>query len=245
MLSSSLMSNKIRITQKQQETIDFIKDFIVRKGESPTITQLSEGLKLKSLRSVTQRLEALEARGFIKRDRFKHRGISLLNPLDSSMAPRGTERIPVIASAGCDAMQVYAEERYDEFLMVDKEFLDPHKEIVAIKAVGNSMVDFGLRNGDYALVEVTDDIQNGDRIVAIVGDMAVIKKFKRIKGAIVLEPESKVGGYSPIILREDFGKIFGKVERIIQMTKRDNNVEYVYEQENENKGRNSNYNYYA
>ena len=227
----------MRITQKQQETLDFIKNFIARKGEPPTITQLSEGLKLRSLRSVTQRLEALEARGFIKRDRFKHRGITLLNPLSSAMALNGTERVPVIASAGCDAMQVYAQEQYDEFLMVDKELLDPRKEIVAIKAVGNSMVDSGLRNGDYALVEVTDNIQNGDRVVAIVGEMAVIKKFKRIKGAIVLEPESKVGGYSPIILRENFGKIFGKVERVIPMTQRSKEIEYIYESEDENKGR--------
>ncbi len=235
----------MRITQKQQETLDFIRGFIARNGESPTITQLSEGLKLKSLRSVTQRLEALETRGFIKRDRFKHRGISLLNPLDSTMTPKGTERIPVIASAGCDTMQVYAQEQYDEFLMVDKELLDPRKEIVAIKAVGNSMVDSGLRNGDYALVEVTDDIQNGDRVVAIVGDMAVIKKFKRVKGAIVLEPESKIGGYSPIILRENFGKIFGKVERVIPMTHRSKEVEYIYESGDENKGRNQNSNYHA
>ena len=222
------MPIKIRITQKQEETLDFIKNFITRNGESPTITQLSGGLGLKSLRSVTQRLEALEAKGLIKRDRFRHRGISLLNPLDPTMAPKGTERIPVIASAGCDTMQVYAQEQYDEFLMVDKQLLDPRKEIVAIKAVGNSMVDYGLHNGDYALVEVTENIQNGDRVVAIVGDMAVIKKFKKVTGAIILESESKGNDYPPIILKEGFSKIFGKVLNIIPAGKKSNGeLEYV------------------
>ena len=136
-------------------------------------------------------------------------------------------RIPLIASAGCDAMQVYAEHQYDEFIMVENKLLDPRKEVVAIKAIGNSMIDAGITNGDYVLVEVTGDVQNGDRVVAILGgDMAVIKRFKRVSGATILEPESRTGGYSPIILSEDSGKIFGKVRSVIPMSNRDD-IEYV------------------
>ncbi|MEK7187468.1 MAG: transcriptional repressor LexA [Patescibacteria group bacterium] len=218
----------IRLTPKQQETLEFLKAYIAKNGDSPTMTQLSEGLRLKSLRSVTQRLECLESKGLIKRERFKHRGISILDPFDPTMSPSGTQRIPVIASAGADAMQVYAQEQYDEFLMVDKQLLDLRREIVAIRAIGNSMVDFGLRNNDYALIEVTDNIENGDRVCAIIGEMAVIKKFKRVPGAIILESESQEGGYSPIILREDFGKIFGKVVRIIPTDNKKSDDEFEY-----------------
>ena len=201
------------LTQKQQETLDLIKKFIARNGFAPLITELRENLKLKSLRSVAQRLESLEAKGFIRRERFKHRGITLLEDINP-LSPGGTIRIPVIASAGCDQMEIYAEEKSDEYISVDQKIIGHHKDIVAIKAVGNSMVDAGISNGDYVLVEVRGDASENDRVVAIIGDMAVIKRFHRKANAIILQPESKNGGYSPIIMHEDF-QVFGKVISVI------------------------------
>ena len=208
------MKNKIMfLTQKQQKTLDIIKKFIARNGFAPLITELRENLKLKSLRSVAQRLESLEAKGFIRRERFKHRGITLLEDINP-LSPGGTIRIPVIASAGCDQMEIYAEEKSDEYISVDQKIIGHHKDIVAIKAVGNSMVDAGISNGDYVLVEVRGDASENDRVVAIIGDMAVIKRFHRKANAIILQPESKNGGYSPIIMHEDF-QVFGKVISVI------------------------------
>ena len=201
------------LTQKQQKTLDIIKKFIARNGFAPLITELRENLKLKSLRSVAQRLESLEAKGFIRRERFKHRGITLLEDINP-LSPGGTIRIPVIASAGCDQMEIYAEEKSDEYISVDQKIIGHHKDIVAIKAAGNSMVDAGISNGDYVLVEVRGDASENDRVVAIIGDMAVIKRFHRKANAIILQPESKNGGYSPIIMHEDF-QVFGKVISVI------------------------------
>ena len=91
------------------------------------------------------------------------------------------------------------------------------------------MVDAGIQNGDYVLVEVTNEVGQNDRVVAIIGDMAVIKRFHRTPNAIVLEPESVAGGYAPIVMREDF-RIFGKVISVIQKPYSDiDDVEFVYE----------------
>lgn len=215
------------LTQKQQETLDLIKKFIARNGFAPLITELRENLKLKSLRSVAQRLESLEAKGFIRRERFKHRGITLLEDINP-LSPGGTIRIPVIASAGCDQMEIYAEEKSDEYISVDKKMIGHHKDIVAIKAVGNSMIDAGISNGDYVLVEVREDASENDRVVAIIGDMAVIKRFHRRANAVILQPESKNGGYSPIIMSED-SKIFGKVLSVIQISKPQDDYQLLYE----------------
>ena len=223
---------KTILTPKQQETLEFIKSSISRNGKSPTIGELRDGLRLKSLRSVTQRLEALENKGFIKRDRFQHRSIRVLEDINP-YAPLGTVRLPVIASAGCDAAEVYAEGRYDEYIAVDKSMVDSRKDIVAIKAVGNSMVDAGIRNGDYVLVEVTDGVDSGDRVVAILGDMAVIKRLKKVPGAILLNPESKNGGYAPIVMREDF-KIFGKVLSVIPASYHgEDDIQIIYDKPNQ------------
>lgn len=76
------------------------------------------------------------------------------------------------------------------------------------------MIDAGVHNGDYVLVEVTENVGNGDRVVAVMGDMAVIKRLKKTRGAAILEPEAEGKGYSPIVLSED-SRIFGKVVSII------------------------------
>lgn len=203
--------DKIFLAPKQLETLNFIKDFIRKYRMSPTITEIQKHFKLDSIRSATQRIEALEKKGFLKRDKFRHRNITLTDPILSS--PPGMVQIPVIASAGCDAMEVYANETYDEFLTIDNKLADSRKDIVAIKAVGGSMVDAGIQNGDHVLVEVTQDVGPNDRVVAIVGDMAVIKKFKRANGMIILTPEAK--GYNPIVIKEENSRIFGKVLSVI------------------------------
>ena len=222
------MENQILfLTPKQKETFEFIKQFIARNGFAPLISELSENFKLKSLRSVTQRLESLEAKGLIKRDRFKHRGIAIIEDTNL-LSPEGTIRVPVIASAGCDQMEIYAQEKSDEYVSVDKKIISSQKNIVAIKAVGNSMVDAGISNGDYVLVEVRNDASENDRVVAIIGDMAVIKRFHRRANAVILQPESKNGGYSPIIMSED-SKIFGKVLSVIQISKPQDDYQLLYE----------------
>jgi len=220
---------KISLTTKQQETYRFIKDFISSNGKSPLVTEIRDNFGLKSLRSVSQRLEALERKGLIKRDRFKHRGI-ILTDASVSLA-RELIQVPVIASAGCDAMQVYAQENFNEFVSLDRKLVDPSKDIVAIKAVGNSMIDAGINNGDYVLVEVTDNVEVDDRVVAIIGDVAVIKRLKKKGDGAILQPESQGNGYSPIVLPEN-SKIFGKVLSIIPFSSPDgvsDDTHFVYE----------------
>ena len=148
------MARNKTITAIQEETFSFLKRYIVKNGEGPTISEMRKEFKLKSLRSVTQRLEALERKGLIKRDRFQHRSIQILEAAELVLSD--LIRIPVIASAGCDAMEVYAEDEFGEYILVDRKLLMATKNIAAIKAVGDSMQDAGIRNGDYVIVEVTD-----------------------------------------------------------------------------------------
>jgi SOS-response transcriptional repressor LexA len=123
-------------------------------------------------------------------------------------------RVPVVANVGCDDLSVFASEQHDEFVEVDKKLVDNSGEIVAVRAVGDSMADAGIRRGEYILVQFTDTVKNGDRVAAIVGDMVVVKRFEKNDGVIVLWPESKDPKYKPIILTEDF-KITGKVLCVI------------------------------
>ena len=122
--------------------------------------------------------------------------------------------MPVVANVGCDDLSVFAAEQRDEFLQVDEKIVESSGEIVAVRAMGESMADAGIKNGDYILVQFTDNVQNGDRVAAIVGDMVTVKRIERKDGVTILYPESKDPKYKPIVLRGDF-KIAGKVLCVI------------------------------
>ncbi len=221
------MSYLATLTPVQEETLSLIKRYISTHGKSPTITELQKELKLRSIRSVTQRIEALEKKGFIARDRFQHRGIKVLENI-SLYIPPDFIAVPVIASAGCDAMDVYAQDEFGEFIAVDRKLVGRATSVAAIKAVGDSMEDAGIKDGDYVVVEVTDRVDDGDRIVAIIGNMAVIKRYGHSKGMVVLSPENKEAGYAPIIVKQEDSKIFGKVLSIIPNTEWVDEVKIEY-----------------
>ena len=202
------------LTPAQEATLSFLKSYISKNGEGPKIVELQKEFKLRSLRSVTQRLEGLEKKGLIKRDRFQHRSIQIIDK-EQALSPLGFLRVPVIASAGCDAMEVYAQDEFGEYILVEKKLVGVHTNIAAVKAVGDSMQDAGINNGDYVIVEVTSDVETGDRVVTIIGNMAVIKQYKEVEGVVYLHPENKDGGYHPIVVRQEDSKIFGKVLSII------------------------------
>jgi repressor LexA len=217
----------ISLTPAQEKTFSFLKSFIAKRGEGPTIVELRKEFKLRSLRSVTQRLEGLEKKGLIKRDRFQHRSIGIVgDAMGGAIAEM--VKIPVISSAGCDAVQVYAEDEFGEYILVDKKMVNVHTNLAAIKAVGDSMQDAGIRNGDYVIVEVTDTVENGDRVVAVLGNMAVIKQYSKTDGVVYLNPQNKEAGYHTIVVKEEDSKIFGKVVSVIPGTEWVDDVRIEY-----------------
>lgn len=202
------------LTGKQKRVLENIQLYIKAKGEPPTLDELRQNLGFKSLRTVTQYLESLERKGFIIRRKHARRNIEL-RAIDAHGNSAMLASVPVVANVGCDDLSVYAQEQRDEFLQVDQQIVDDAGgEIVAVRAVGESMQDAGIKSGDYILVQFTDKVKSGDRVAAIVGDMVTVKRLERKNGVTILYPESKDPKYKPIILREDF-KIAGKVLCII------------------------------
>lgn len=201
------------LTHKQQRVLQNIQLYVEAKGMPPTLEELRRNLNLKSLRTVTQYLETLERKGYIIRRKHAHRNIEL-RAVDAEGHSTTLVSVPVVANVGCDDLSVFAQEQTDEFLQVDKHIVEEAGEIVAVRAVGDSMLDAGVHSGDYILVQFTDNVKSGDRVAAIVGDMVTVKRLERRQGVTILYPESKDPKYKPIVLRDDF-KIAGKVLCVI------------------------------
>jgi repressor LexA len=201
------------LTFKQQRVLNAVREHIYKQDQSPTLEQLRSALGFSSLRTVTQYLDILERKGYLVRRKNAARNIELRN-VDGAW---GTVSIPIIANVGCDDLSVFAQnsQSADEFLEVDKRIVDEEDgDIVAVRAIGDSMNDAGINTGDYVLIRFTNDVQNGDRVAAIVNDMVTVKRLEKRDGMVILWPESKNPAYKPIILKEDF-KIAGKVLCVI------------------------------
>ncbi|EKE19529.1 MAG: hypothetical protein ACD_8C00143G0001 [uncultured bacterium] len=206
--------NSKTLTKKQKRVFDFICSCLERDGFSPTIGELAKFLGVSSLRTVTQYLESLEKKGLIVRGHHQSRGIRLAKYNDIMLE---TVTLPVLSSAGCDNMNVFAEQSYDEFITLDREFLNGNnpEKVVVFRAMGDSMKDGGIETGDLVLTQVTTDINQKDKVVAIVDGMALIKQINFTSNAVILSPMSHDSQYRPIIMKRNF-QVFGKVIEVIK-----------------------------
>lgn len=196
------------LTPQQKTIFAFIKNFISNKGYSPTLEEIRSFIGVRAINTIVDHLKAIEQKGYISRRKHAKRNIEIRG---SNQAEFRTFSVPVKASVGCDDLSVVADEKHDEFLEVDQKIIgNNNQNVIAVRAIGNSMNDAGIENGDYVLVRLTGIAQEGDRVVAVVGDMVTVKRLGRKDNLIVLWPESKDSKYKPIILNEDF-KIAGKV----------------------------------
>lgn len=209
-----LDKNSKTLTSKQKRVFDFIRDFLTERSISPTISELAKFLGVSSLRTVTQYLESLEKKGLIIRTHHQSRGIRLVSPSESTFQ---TVTLPVVSAAGCDNMNVFAEQSFDEFITLDRDFLAGTKpeNVVVFRAMGESMIDAGIETGDLVLTEITTDIRQKDKVVAVVEGMALIKQINFSPNAVILLPMSSDPQYRPIIMKKDF-QVFGKVIEVIK-----------------------------
>ncbi len=205
----------IKLTEKQKKFYESLQKLIEKKGESPTVAELVRLMKFSSPRAVTQYLDSLEIKGLIERRRYEKRGIRLR---EFSVGGPTMVNIPVIASAGCDNASIFAQRNFGDYICVAAELLQgKNKDTVAcIKAIGDSMVDAGIKEGDHVLVEATEAVNENDLVVAIIDSFAVIKKIEFANNAIILRPVSTDPQYKPIILNKNF-RIFGKVIDVIRV----------------------------
>ncbi len=211
------------LTPSQQRFYTILRDYIAKWGKSPSLPELRELLGVSSLRSVSQYLNSLQRKGYINRAKHQKRSIQLLD--DSRVS---TFQLPVLSAAGCDDASIIADQLYDEYIDVNQQILGnvPRDKAVAIKAVGRSMIDAGIEDGDYVITEMTPEAHENDLVVAVVDGMAVIKKISFTNNAVILNPVTSDKSYRPLIVQRDF-QIFGKVIRSIKMPKQ-NSPRYVY-----------------
>lgn len=199
-----------KITDKQKEILEYIKEMILKKGYPPAVREICEAVHLKSTSSVHSHLESLEKNGYIRRDPTKPRTIEILDD-DFALTRREVVNVPVIGTVAAGT-PILAEQNIEDYLPIPAEML-PNKEVFMLKVKGNSMIEAGIYSGDKVIVAKQPDAENGDTVVALVDDSATVKTFYKENGHFRLQPENST--MDPIIL--DHVEILGKVIGLFRM----------------------------
>ena len=199
-----------KITDKQREILEYIKEMILKKGYPPAVREICEAVHLKSTSSVHSHLESLEKNGYIRRDPTKPRTIEILDE-DFALTRRELVNVPVIGTVAA-GVPILAEQNIEDYLPIPAEIL-PNKEVFMLKVKGNSMIEAGIYNGDKVIVAKQPNAENGDKVVALVDDSATVKTFYKENGHFRLQPENS--SMDPIIL--DQVEILGKVIGLFRM----------------------------
>ncbi len=195
-----------KITAKQQEILEYIKDCILKKGYPPAVREICEAVHLKSTSSVHSHLETLEQNGYIRRDPTKPRAIEILDD-EFALTRREMVQVPMIGTVAA-GQPILAQENIEDYFPIPASIL-PNAEIYMLRVKGDSMVNIGIFDGDQVLVEQTSTAHNGEIVVAMVEDSATVKRFFKEDGHYRLQPENDF--MDPIIVPqvEILGKVIG------------------------------------
>lgn len=195
-----------KISEKQREILEYIKQEILQRGYPPAVREICEAVNLKSTSSVHSHLETLEKNGFIRRDPTKPRAIEILDD-DFNLTRREVVNVPVVGQVAAGE-PILAEQNIQDYFPIPVEYM-PNAETFMLKVKGESMIGAGIFSGDTVLVQRQSDARNGDMVVALVDDSATVKTFYKEDGHYRLQPENDT--MDPIIVDhcEVLGKVFG------------------------------------
>ncbi len=201
-----------KITAKQEEILEYIKQTILKKGYPPAVREICEAVHLKSTSSVHSHLATLEEKGLIRRDPTKPRTIEILDE-NFNFNRREMVNVPIVGTVAA-GQPILAEQNIEDYFPIPVEIL-PNAETFMLKVKGDSMVNVGIFDGDQIIVEQTPTAQNGDIVVALLDDSATVKRFFKENGHYRLQPENDY--MDPIIVDQvDIqGKVIGLFRRMM------------------------------
>jgi len=230
------------LTRKQHELLTFIQVRLEDSGISPSFEEMKEALDLKSKSGVHRLISALEERGFIRRLPNRARALEVLRQPDSAVTKGGSAPVRAAANANSAVTPLRTAPKAAPAPANDVIELPLHGKIAAgmpieametgatlpvpaallgagehyaLEVSGDSMVDAGIFDGDYALVRKTDAARDGEIVVALVrGEEATLKYLHREKGMIRLDPAN--AAYDPQFYRPDEVTVQGKLAGLLR-----------------------------
>lgn len=179
------------LTDRQQQTLEIITQFIAESGYPPSLRQIGEKLGISGTLGVIKHLDALERKGCIRRQGGSSRGIVLVSAQAQATA------LPVVGSVRAGLPQP-AFEDIEDYFAIDHAHQLRSGGTFFLRVKGDSMINACIKEGDLALVRPQQSAENRDVVVAMINGEATLKRFYRELGGIRLQPENP--NYEPIMV---------------------------------------------
>jgi len=204
------------LTKRQEKVLDYITNSITERGYPPTLREIGHHMGIRSTNGVNDHLRALERKGYLKREDMKSRALRPVNVDDKK--PHDNVRIPVVAKVTA-GQPVLSEQNIEDYITVDRVLIGGAKEVFGMWVNGDAMRNAGIHNGDFIFVRKQMFAENGDIVVALLGDNAAVRYYHPEKEHIRFVP---AGDHHATILvkRQDFlpmqllGVVIGVYRRI-------------------------------
>ncbi|KUK84281.1 MAG: LexA repressor [Microgenomates bacterium 39_6] len=201
----------VTLYKRQKQILDFIAQYIQKFGVSPTLQQIADAIGVSSLATVHEHLNNLEKKGVLRRYKGKIRGIEIL---DEDLADDNTPQIevPILGFIAAGApIEIYTDPNAS--LSVPANLISGKKRSFVLQVKGESMVDEGILDGDFVVVEEREQAKDGDIVVAVLEDgLATLKRYFKEKTRIRLEPANS--NMKPIFAKNV--AIKGRVKGVIR-----------------------------
>ena len=197
------------LSPRQQKMLDALREYRTRVGYMPSIRELGEALGIRSLRGVTNHLDALERKGYIKRESTS-RSIRLL---EASGYDERQISVPVLGSIAA-GLPLLADQNIESYVPVSAELAKNAKELFALNVKGDSMIGDAILDGDTIIVRNQQSADNGDIVAALIGDEATVKRLDLTSTPVRLLPSNP--NYQPIQMDTEDARILGKVIGLVR-----------------------------
>lgn len=178
-----------KISKKQSEILDYIKDKVKEKGYPPSVREICEAVSLKSTSTVHGHLTKLEENGYIRRDLTKPRAIEILDEeIDSAFIQPPVSFVPVVGQVTA-GQPILAVENIEDQYPVPEAFVQGG-DFFMLRIKGDSMIEAGILDKDFVLVKQQSEAVNGQIVVAMLDDAATVKRFYKESNRVRLQPEN-------------------------------------------------------
>lgn len=201
------------ITEKQQAVLQFIEDYQLQFGKSPTLREMREHFGVSSDNSILKHLKALEEKGYLNKDDTP-RGIGLLQKVKDRLdAVSNVTRIPLLGTIPAGG-PVFSEEHVLDYFEVGNDLLKKPQGSFALRVSGLSMINAGILEGDFVIANRDVKAKDGDVVVALVDGKNTVKRYRTKDGRVWLQAENPE--YNDIEPTE-FLEVQGVVTAVIRM----------------------------
>lgn len=193
------------LTKKQKEVYDYIKDFIAQNGFAPSYREIAEAFEFSSVATVASYIDYLKDKNYLEGEDYAARSLQLTPSFEDQEF-----EIPLLGTiaAGKPIMAI----RTNETITIPRDMMK--KDVFALKVRGDSMIEDGINDGDYVVIQKTSYPSNGDIVVSLIdGENVTLKRFYKEKNRIRLQPANKK--YKPIYPTKIVvqGKVLGVIRK--------------------------------